>query len=181
MDGQINLAQMYFWGRGVPKDDRQTAAWYLRAAAQGSMIAQRALGAMYLNGWGVPQDDSKAVDWFTKAADHGDASSEFQVGYAYAFGRGVIKDEVAVTKWWSKCAQHNKDIDPGTRDQQSTVFKYFKTEAVAGDSVSQYFVGLMSELAIGVEPDTAAAIEWYRKAAAQGDAEAGRALQRLGK
>ena len=43
---QIDLGIMYRFGRGVPKDDTQAAAWLRRAADHGSSYAQSQLRAM---------------------------------------------------------------------------------------------------------------------------------------
>jgi len=48
-DAQYSLAGLYRDGRGVPRDDEQAAAWYLRAAEGGSWSAAFDLGMLY---WG---------------------------------------------------------------------------------------------------------------------------------
>jgi TPR repeat protein len=48
-DAQYGLASLYRDGRGVPRDDGQAAAWYLRAAEAGSWWATFDLGMLY---WG---------------------------------------------------------------------------------------------------------------------------------
>lgn len=48
-DAQYSLAGLYRDGRGVPRDDEQAAAWYLRAAEAGSWWAAFDLGMLY---WG---------------------------------------------------------------------------------------------------------------------------------
>ena len=69
---QASLAAMYEDGRGVPKNHREAAMWYLRAAYQGHVGAQSSLGIMYEDGRGVPQDDVFALMWQTLAAGGGD-------------------------------------------------------------------------------------------------------------
>lgn len=54
-DAQYNLASLYRDGRGVPRDDGQAAAWYLRAAEGGSWSAAFDLGMLY---WG----QSRSID-----------------------------------------------------------------------------------------------------------------------
>lgn len=48
-EAQYNLANLYRDGRGVPRDDAQAVAWYLRAAEAGSWWAAFDLGMLY---WG---------------------------------------------------------------------------------------------------------------------------------
>jgi len=63
-----NIGSTYYYGRGVPQDYAQAAAWYRKAADQGEPSAQDALGIMYQRGHGVPQDDVQAHKWFNLAA-----------------------------------------------------------------------------------------------------------------
>jgi uncharacterized protein len=66
-DAQINLANMYFDGNGVPQDYKESVKWYLFAADQGSVDAQIALGFLYEYGDAVPQDYIQAHKWFDLA------------------------------------------------------------------------------------------------------------------
>ena len=55
-------------GKNLPKDDRQAATWYRRAAEQGHSFAQLRLGEKYRDGQGVLQDFVKAHAWMNLAA-----------------------------------------------------------------------------------------------------------------
>ena len=60
---------MYQGGRGgLPRDDKQAAEWYRKAAEQGVAEAQVNLGNLYLAGRGVPRDDVLAYVLFNLAA-----------------------------------------------------------------------------------------------------------------
>jgi TPR repeat protein len=50
--------------------------WFLRAAEQGNVAAQSALGAYYWAGRGVPEDLSKAYFWSAIALANGDENSK---------------------------------------------------------------------------------------------------------
>jgi TPR repeat protein len=52
--GQYNLANMYGFGRGVPRDDAEAVKWYRKAADQGYPEAQLNLGICYINGQSGP-------------------------------------------------------------------------------------------------------------------------------
>ena len=77
---QLSLGMLYAYGRGVPQDDAQAAAWFRKAADQGLAAAQRRLGAMYVLGQGVPQDDVEAHRWLNLAASR--VSGAKQAEYA---------------------------------------------------------------------------------------------------
>jgi uncharacterized protein len=67
-DAQSALGNMYFVGKGVPKDYAQAAKWGRRAADQGDAAGQSLLEVMYLGGFGVPQDYVSAHMWSNLAA-----------------------------------------------------------------------------------------------------------------
>jgi TPR repeat protein len=67
LDAQINLANMYFDGNGVPQDYREGVKWYQLAADKGSADAQIALGFLYEYGDAVRQDYVQAYKWFDLA------------------------------------------------------------------------------------------------------------------
>ena len=73
--GELNLAGMYEDGEGgLPKDYRQAAFWYLRAAKQNdpnAAMAQVLLGKIYeKGGYGVAQDYVQAYKWYGIGAAH---------------------------------------------------------------------------------------------------------------
>jgi TPR repeat protein len=69
---------MYDFGKGVLKDDKQSAYWYQKAADQGDAKAQFNLGVKYAFGKGVLKDYKQSVYWYQKAADQGDAKAQSQ-------------------------------------------------------------------------------------------------------
>lgn len=66
---QTALGEMYFSGRGVPKDRAEAATWLRKAAKQGHVSAQYALAQMYMHGEGVPRDSLQAYAWLERATN----------------------------------------------------------------------------------------------------------------
>jgi TPR repeat protein len=97
---QNNLGEMYFNGRGVPKDYVEAMKWFRKAAGQGNAQAQFNLGLMYVLGQGVPQDYAEAMKWYRKAAEQGNALAQFNLGSMYAKGHGVPQDNVLAYVWF---------------------------------------------------------------------------------
>lgn len=68
---EFMLGAMYFFGKGVRRNDAIAAIWFAKAASKGDANAQLAFGSLHINGLGVPQDLVKAYMWLTIAADRG--------------------------------------------------------------------------------------------------------------
>jgi hypothetical protein len=60
---QASLAYLYLEGNGVPRDSRQAAQWYQRAATQGEPTAQSFLCQMHMRGDGVERNLELALLW----------------------------------------------------------------------------------------------------------------------
>ena len=120
-------------------------------------MSQCNLAWFYLNGTGVEQNLERAFELFSKSAEQGNLRGKYNVGLCYDKGDGVHKDRV-------KAAE------------------YFQDAAVRGH------VGAMLKLANytehglgGLTADPAKALEWYRRAAAEGDEIAAKEVERLEK
>jgi TPR repeat protein len=78
--------------------------WLTKAATQGHVLAQTALGNMYLTGDQIPKDYAQALMWNTKAAEQGNVDAQVYLGYMYEEGLGVAKDRDAAISWLKKAA-----------------------------------------------------------------------------
>jgi TPR repeat protein len=65
---QNNLAYLYTFGAGLPRDDQEAAKWYAASAAQGLPAAQYNLGVLYEHGRECPRITRKLR--FTTGARH---------------------------------------------------------------------------------------------------------------
>ncbi|MDR0563269.1 MAG: tetratricopeptide repeat protein [Spirochaetaceae bacterium] len=137
---QYNLARRYAHGEGVPKNAKQAAYWYAKAAEQGLASAQNTLGLCYLRGFGVNKDSAKKIYWYSKAAEQGFASAQYNLGTCYFNGYGVNKDEVKAAYWWTKAAKQ-------------------------GNASAQYNLGVCYFNGWGVGKDNEQAAYWQAKAA----------------
>jgi TPR repeat protein len=75
-----DLGFSYECGRGVPKDEKQAAFCYRKAADQGHADAQFMLAVMYQEGRGVTHDPAQVVFWFHKSAAQGDEGAQIMLG-----------------------------------------------------------------------------------------------------
>lgn len=99
----LYLRETMRWEKG----EAAAFPWLQKAAEQGYVKAQTALGICYQNGNGVEQDASNAVDWYRKAASKGDAQAEYNLGVCYEFGEGIDRNEAVAVQWYRRAADRD--------------------------------------------------------------------------
>ena len=67
---EFMLGAMWFYGKGVQRDDAVAAIWFFKSAIKGNASGQLAFGSLLIRGLGVRQDLVKAYGWLTVAANH---------------------------------------------------------------------------------------------------------------
>jgi Sel1 repeat len=78
----------------------QAAAWYTKAAGQGSISGEIHLAVLYRDGGkGVARDMTQAAEWYRKAAEQGDAAAQATLGMLYMLGQGVARSDVEAYYW----------------------------------------------------------------------------------
>ena len=91
---QFYVAQCYYNGTGVEKNQTTAMEWMQKAADQGHPYAQYACAMQYLSGEGaVKQDTIQGVQWLEKAAQNGLPDAQSDLAACYMEGRYVEKDE----------------------------------------------------------------------------------------
>ena len=96
---QFELGNLYEKGKDVREgeDHAKKSEWWLRAAEQGHVGAQCALGHLCQS---VPDDDyAEAAKWFCRAAWRGCAEAQVKLALLYAQGQGVPQDEREAYIW----------------------------------------------------------------------------------
>jgi TPR repeat protein len=122
------------------KGDHITAFREFRSLANaGHMKAQYHLGLLYEMGLGVQQDYSEAARWYGKAAVQGDVRSQKRLIIMRKKGLTTNQQPVIPPEW-----------------QGSTT-----------DPQSQYDLGVMYFMGLGVEKNYLTASDWFRKSANQ--------------
>jgi TPR repeat protein len=132
---QIELAAAYLAGRGVPRDEKQAAFWYEKAANAGDPGAQQQIGYFYQAGIGVERDPTRAAQWFERAVTGGLISAKVNLGVAYAWGLGEHKDPVFAAKLFREAAQK-------------------------GSGMGACYLGLMYYFGFGIPKDASQARHW---------------------
>ena len=116
-----------------------------KGRTQASIRPSTELGQLYLLGVGMARDLPKAREWYERAAANGSFDAKRALGFIYLSGQGVAIDLVAAKKYFEEAASGNL-------------------------ATAQQFLGLMySQDRDGIPKDDAKAVEWFRKAADQGN------------
>lgn len=162
-DAQVSLGRAYEVGNGVPKSDQQAVKWYRAAAEQGNAKAQNSLGQMYRSGRGVSLDKVEAVGWYRRAARQKDPSAMFNLGTAYYNGDGVGIDDVTSFAWFLLAQEF------GSRPAVDAVKRMTDD---AGNLEANAFekIGDMYQKGDDLPKSSNDAVNWYRRAAENGEA-----------
>lgn len=151
-DGALLLGNLYFKGRGVEQDYAEAKRWYESAASRGNPTALTNLGRLYKDGLGVKKS---AGDWrrlTESAARMGDVGAASILGYAFEKGDLVPIDHRTAAGWYLIGAQQN--------------------DAYCQHRLAQ----LLQHGAEGLERNPDEALNWEKRAAANGLPAAQRAL-----
>ena len=153
---QHSLGRLYKQGWGVPADESEALMWFRLSAKQGYAEAQADLGEMYETGEGVRQDYGEALKWYRRAAKRGHARATKLVGRLYETGAGVPVDKVAAARRYSVAAERGDRS--AVADLNRLASEGWKEPVVVDESK--------------VEIDEVEWLQWCRRAAEAGHAEA---------
>jgi uncharacterized protein len=136
------------------------------------------------------------LPYLLKKASGGHSRSEALLGTLYFLGLGVPQDHAAASKWWGRSYEHsdNPEPDTGASGMRRRLKRHFNkknfynsdklfpnnSEALSsmtnaaeqGVSTSQYGLGFIYSLGLGISPDYSEATKWWRKSAEQNHADA---------
>jgi len=84
---------------------KEAAAWYRKAADQGSVAGQLHLAVLYRDGKGVPRDMQQAAEWYRKAAEQGDVGAQGTLGVLYSMGQGITQSYSDAYYWFDLAAR----------------------------------------------------------------------------
>lgn len=88
---ETTLGEMFYYGHGVPQNDK-TAFKLISAAAQsGDPVAEELLGHLYLNGRGVESDQKKVLFYWHAAAEAGNPDAQFRLGELVWSGSTILE------------------------------------------------------------------------------------------
>jgi uncharacterized protein len=150
-NAEFEIGDWYCYGSyGKSVSLKLAAKWYLKAAQQGEISAQQAIGELYEFGEGVQPDHVEALDWIRKATVEYPQSA---MSIAYAYKRGLRKS-----------ARHGcAGFDDAPKDPVKAV-EWYRIAAEAGYAMAQTELGELYQREPAVQ-NLEEALHWYRKAA----------------
>lgn len=190
-EAQYKVGTMLQQGKGVQQDTIAAAEWLRKSAQQGYSPAQNDLGTLYIQGLGVPQDYKEGAKWLSLAADQGNPYAQANLGWLYDNGQGVPENKAKAFSLYKAAADqghanaqanlaymYENGIGGATKNLKIAA-QYYEKSAEQGVTNAQYMIGIYYEKGIGVPKNINKAIQWLKKAAAQGDMDAANRLKSI--
>lgn len=192
-EAQFTLGRYYVSDMGFD-DDQKCFEWFMKAAEQGYVEAEYAVGGCYENELGVKQDYSEANRWYQIAVKDGHAQAAYSLGINYLEGRGIDKDNEAgillleiasnggIRKASRELASRYHYGVPNYKGQalykNPSEAQRLATIAVEdeSDGLAQTILAKILDEDFG---NAQAAVDWYRRAVANGNKEAMLGLSRI--
>ena len=129
-------------------------------AEKGDPQNQLTLGSNYYNGWfGEPKDYDLALQWFQKSAAQGNKRAQWYIGEMYEIGLGVKEDQAQAAQWYTLAAKNGDRLAKKSLKEQN-------------DPKHQNALGFQFYEGVFKTHDYGKALEWFQKAASQGNAMA---------
>ena len=152
-EAYYHLAQMYHHGLHVQRDDQHAYQLYNKAADLGHPYALLEVGHALFTGRGVKKNVDHAFTLYKQSAELGVSEAENSVGVMMEEGVGVLRDVKGAREWYERAAGR-------------------------GNGDAMFNLGLMEESGVsGDETSEQKAVDWYRKAAANGSQHAVKRLE----
>ncbi|KAF8981494.1 hypothetical protein BGZ46_002708 [Entomortierella lignicola] len=200
VSANYRLAMVYLNGELGQSKNMKTGLQYLKRAAsfatEASPMSAYVLGQILAREYtqiNIPDDvafpdDGEALEWFKKAAELGYGPANYKLGTCYEYGTlGCKVDpfisiqhyehavmasdsngeaEMALSGWYLSGAEDYFEAD------DTLAYQYALKAAEKGLAKAQYALGYYHEVGISVPIDMSIAMDYYRKAAANGNKDA---------
>lgn len=174
-----NLATMYLYGQGTPKNFTCAKEFFIKCAFAGLALSMSQLGYMYLYGRGVEKDYRTAREWFLRANDTEDEPyAQFCLCIIYMNGFGVAPNKKRAISWLIKSARNNFSpalynlgvfIETGEHGFNTSLTSAIEYYELANKYESNYYsMNNLGTVLCKLEKNTTKAIELFHKSAASG-------------
>lgn len=166
------------------KDYKKSLTWFIKAAKEGSLLADYYIGYLYEHGLGQKKSIDKALFWYKKSADKGNAIAQNHLGNIYSQGLGVNRSNDQAYGWYKKSAEKGNALAQGrlgflylnglgVQKSDKTAFFWYKKSAEQGNTLAQSWLAKSYKNGIGVAKDEKQALMWSSRAEDQGYKDSG--------
>lgn len=174
----LTLDQILSRWRSVPLDEVKSAA------EKGEPSAQHYLGYYHVEGLGGVTNEAEGLRWYTLAAGQNFPNSQNNIGVLYLKGKSIKPDVGVACQWLERAAQQGFPMalrnlaelmrqEKYPRQKAAELRELHEKAAFTGDPDAQLQLGhYLAKPPAGGIHETENAIYWYKKAFAQGRAEA---------
>ena len=179
--------------------ENQEAAFKMAemATASGDPLGMFVLGVCYENGYGTEADFDKAFELYKRSAEQGNPKGELSLSQCYLTRHGTEIDAEAAMEWLEKAEKHGNPDASQARDMYRQLMPMIAMDKL-GDGANSGWpdpvqgVKLMEEAAkLGspqaqnlngdrVPKEIPAGLDWIAQAAAQGEANSCKAMEKFG-
>ncbi len=184
-NAMARLGLCYESGIDCEKDEKKAFGYFVRSARQNNAIASYKAGLCYESGRGTGVDLARAFACFEKAANLGHVPSMWHTANYLSDGMGTEQNLWSAYKWYSKGAEfgdgrcylqmaHFSFKGIGTVRNYTKAFTCYNKAYECGetDSDTALRIGVCHLRGLGTKENRSAALEWFKRAAAQGNADA---------
>ena len=174
-----NLANCYYYGIGVAKNDNEAVKWYMKAKDRDAR-AFRGLGSCFLNGYGVAADVKTALQLYQKGLVAGDGRAGNPLGL-YQLDQNDAQNAVAAFQKGSElgsgtaynnlgvCYQRGFGVPKSDTEQ---AFILFQSGARLKSGIAWYNLGRSYLKGMGTKEDPEKAFRCFKKSAEEGYSKA---------
>lgn len=169
---RLELANNYYYGKGMPKNQEKAFNMYVRLADEGYSKAKENLIDMYLNGIGTQKDINKALDLMIDQALKGAVDDQYKLMRHKAELLSASNKNVLCAKLVKTYDAEHSKMDA---NQDWAAF-ICELAATSGNVHAMYEMGQRRMEGKGCYKDIEKAIRYYEQAANKGNQEAMLAL-----
>jgi len=134
VDAQIEVAQRYWSGRGVAKNNAAAVTWYRRAVGQGSYDATIGLARMAFTGSYTPENPEAKRALLVVLANEGNEVAQVRLARMLVAGEGGTVDEALAMQWFEKAAEL------GQADAQYQLGMHYRYDEESPTKAMDWFV-----------------------------------------
>ncbi|RII33004.1 hypothetical protein D2A34_19415 [Clostridium chromiireducens] len=148
-ESSFNLAEIYYYGRGVEKDYKLALQYYLKAANNGHN-----------------KSADKVIEIYENKANNGDRAYSHLLGDAYMQGKIVKRDIMKAIKWYEAA------VERGSKETINILMTLYESLANNNDSNAKLRLGEIYSGNQWGNKDSIKAFKWYLSAEEQGYSDA---------